>query len=198
MGLVTCDIAVSLDGFVAGPNQSLQRPLGEGVEDRLHTWMLERPEENAAEIQAITAAGAFVMGRNMFGPIRGAWDESWKGWWGANPPYHGPVFVLTHHAREPLPMDGGTTFMFVTDGIDAALDRARTAAGESDVAICGGAQTINQYLAADAIDELRVHLVPLTVGAGERLFDGIGSKSFEQVSARQTELVTHLSYKKRR
>ncbi|MGO4384030.1 dihydrofolate reductase family protein [Specibacter sp. RAF43] len=198
MGLVTCDIAVSLDGFVAGPHQSAELPMGEGVDGRLHSWMVEQREENASELEAITAAGAFIMGRNMFGPIRGAWEGSWKGWWGPNPPYHGPVFVLTHHAREPLAMDGGTTFTFVTDGIDAALDRARAAAGTGAVSICGGAQTINQYLVVDAIDELRVHLAPVILGAGERLFDGVGPKSFEQAGARQTGLVTHLNYRARR
>ena len=148
MGKVTCDMSMSLDGFVAGPHQSLANPLGEGAEDRLHRWMFEEAEANAAELQAITAAGAFIMGRNMFGPGRDDWDLEWKGWWGDEPPYHGPVFVLTHHPRPALPMRGGTTFSFVTDGIESALAQARRAAGEGDIAIAGGAHTVNQYLAA--------------------------------------------------
>jgi dihydrofolate reductase len=115
---VTSDMAMSVDGLVAGPNQSLDNPFGEGVEGRLHQWMFDEPDANAPEIEAMTAAGAFIMGRNMFGPGRGDWDEDWKGWWGDEPPYHSPVFVLTHHAREALTMKGGTTFTFVTDGIE--------------------------------------------------------------------------------
>ena len=122
---VTCGISMSVDGFVAGPNQSLENPFGEGVGERLHRWMFEEPEANAAAIDALTSQGAYVMGRNMFGPGRGAWDEEWKGWWGEEPPYHAPVFVLTHHEREPLEMRGGTTFTFVTDGITSALAQAR-------------------------------------------------------------------------
>ena len=157
--------------------------------------MFERPAGNEAEIAAITAAGAFIMGRNMFSPGRGEWDLDWTGWWGEDPPYHAPVFVLTHHAREPLTMKGGTTFIFVTDGIRSALDQARAAAGDADVAVAGGATTINQYLAARLIDELRLHIVPLVLGSGERLFDGVAELELEQVSARQTELVTHLTYR---
>jgi dihydrofolate reductase len=194
MSRVTCGIAMSVDGFVAGPNQSPDNPFGEGVGDRLHQWMFEEPDANAAEIQALNAAGAFIMGRNMFTPGRGAWDLSWRGWWGEEPPYHAPVFVLTNHPREPLPMQGGTTFHFVTDGIHAALERAREAAGDQDVAIAGGAATINQYLAAGLIDELRLHIAPLTLGAGERLFAGVGNLTLEPVEVRTTKLVTHLEY----
>lgn len=128
MTTVTCDIGVSTDGYAAGPNQSLENPLGEGG-DRLHRWMFERPAENAAEIAAIVEAGAYIMGRNMFDPGRGEWDMEWKGWWGDDPPYHAPVFVLTHHPRAPLTMEGGTTFFFVTDGIHSAMEQARAAAG---------------------------------------------------------------------
>ena len=193
---VTCDIAMSVDGFVAGPNQSLDNPLGEGAEDRLHQWMFDEPDANAPEIEAITAAGAFIMGRNMFGPPGGgAWDEEWHGWWGEEPPYHGPVFVLTHHAREPLTMKGGTTFNFVTDGIESALAQARAAAGDADVAIAGGAATVNQYLAAGLLDELRLHVAPVLLGAGERLFEGVGDVSLEPLQVRHTGLVTHLSYR---
>jgi len=194
MSQVTCDIAVSIDGFAAGPNQSLENPIGEGVE-KLHRWMFEAAEENAAELEAITAAGAYVMGRNMFGPGRGEWDEAWRGWWGDDPPYHAPVFVLTHHARAPLEMQGGTTFTFVTDGIESALAQASAAAGDRDVAIAGGASTVNQYLAAGAIDELRLHVVPLILGAGERLFDGVSRIDLEPLDVRRTDLVTHLRYR---
>ena len=195
MTKVTCDMAVSVDGFAAGPNQTADKPFGDGPVDRLHQWMFEQREANAAELDAILAARAFVMGRNMFGPGRGAWDESWTGWWGDEPPYHGPVFVLTHHAREPVAMQGGTTFTFVTDGIESALAQAREAAGSGDVSIAGGASTVNQYLAAGAIDELRLHVVPMVLGVGERLFDGVGALDLERVAVRATDLVTHLTYR---
>jgi dihydrofolate reductase len=195
MTKVTCDMSVSVDGFAAGPNQTADKPLGDGPVDRLHRWMFEQPEANAAERDAILASKAFIMGRNMFGPGRGAWDESWKGWWGDEPPYHGPVFVLTHHPREPVEMQGATTFTFVTDGIESALGQAREAAGSADVAIAGGASTVNQYLAAGAIDELRLHVAPVVLGVGERLFDGVGPLSLERVGVNATDLVTHLTYR---
>jgi dihydrofolate reductase len=135
------------------------------------------------------------MGRNMFGPIRGEWDLDWKGWWGEEPPYHAPVFVLTHHPRKPLVMQAGTTFTFVTDGIESALKQVRTAAGDRDVAIAGGAATINEYLGAGHIDELRLHIAPVTVGAGERLFDGVPGQSLELVAARPASRVTHVTYR---
>jgi dihydrofolate reductase len=192
---VTCDMSMSVDGFVAGPNQSLEEPLGERVGGRLHRWMFEEPEANAAAIEAITAAGAYIMGRNMFGPGRGTWDQEWRGWWGEEPPYHAPVFVLTHHPREPLAMQGGTTFTFVTDGIDSALAQAREAAGDADTAIAGGAETVNEYLAAGLIDELRLHVVPVVLGAGERLFDSVGELALEPLDVGGTGLVTHLRYR---
>jgi dihydrofolate reductase len=192
---VVCDISISADGFAAGQGQTADKPFGDGPVDRLHAWMFDTPDENKAETDRIVAAGAFVMGRNMFGPIRGEWDLDWTGWWGENPPYHAPVFVLTHHWRAPLTMEGGTTFTFVTDGIEAALDQARTAAGDRDVAIAGGAATINQYLAADLIDELRTHIAPVTIGAGERLFDGVPPLHLEQVNVRAASLVTHIDYR---
>jgi dihydrofolate reductase len=195
MAKVTCDMAMSVDGFVAGPNQTMDKPFGDGVEDRLHRWMFEQPDANAAEIEAITAASAYVMGRNMFGPGRGEWDLDWKGWWGDDPPYHAPVFVLTHHPREPLTMHGGTTFTFVTDGPESALAQAREAAGDGDVAIAGGAATINQYLAAGAIDVLRLHVAPVLLGAGERLLDAVGDFDLEPLGVTSNELVTHLSYR---
>ena len=194
MPVVTCDVTVSVDGFVAGPDQSREIPLGVGGE-RLHRWMIEQPDEHPAELAAITEAGAFIMGRNMFGPIRGPWDEPWNGWWGDNPPYHAPVFVLTNHPREPVQMEGGTTFFFVTDGIEAALERAQSAAGEATVAIAGGASTINQYLAAGLIDELRLHISPMVLGAGERLFDGNAGLNLTPLSSRSTSLVTHVIYR---
>ena len=195
MTKVTCDMAMSVDGFVAGPNQTIDKPFGDGVDDGLHRWMFEQPEANAAEIEAITAASAYVMGRNMFGPGRGDWDVDWKGWWGDDPPYHAPVFVLTHHPREPLTMQGGTTFTFVTDGRESALAQAREAAGDGDVAIAGGAATINQYLAAGAIDVLRLHVVPVLLGAGERLLDGAGNFDLEPLGVTSNDLVTHLGYR---
>ena len=194
MGRVTCDMAMSVDGFVAGPNQRPDAPLGDGVGNSLHAWMFDEPEANAAELAAITDAGAFIMGRNMFGPGRGDWDLDWTGWWGAEPPYHAPVFVLTHHERAPLEMAGGTTFHFVTGGITEAMARARAAAGERNVAIAGGAATVNQFLAAGLVDELRLHVAPVLLGRGERLFEGVGRTDLTQVDVRHTGLVTHVRY----
>ncbi len=195
MPRVTCDIAVSVDGFAAGTGQTFENPFGTIEHNRLHDWMFETPDENRAEIEGILAAGAFIMGRNMFGPGRGEWDLDWKGWWGDEPPYHGPVFVLTHYGRDDLVMEGGTTFHFVTDGLFAALDRARKTAGDRDVAVAGGASTVNQYLAAGLIDELRVHVTPTIIGRGERLFEGVPPMAFEQVSSRGATGVTHVVYR---
>ncbi|MEV4620698.1 dihydrofolate reductase family protein [Asanoa sp. NPDC049573] len=199
MGKVICDITMSIDGYSAGLDQTEERPFGDdggdGTGDKLHAWMFDTPEENRAEVDQFAAARAFIMGRNMFGPVRGAWDRQWNGWWGPNPPFHAPVFVLTHHARDPQPMDGGTTYSFVTDGVGPALAQARTAAVDGDVLIAGGATTINQYLAAGLVDELRLHVVPLTLGAGTRLFDGVPALKLEQVGSRAASLVTHLTYR---
>jgi dihydrofolate reductase len=201
MGKVTCGISISVDGYSAGHDQTEERPFGDdggdGWGNKLHAWFVETPEESRAEIDQMTAAGAFIMGRNMFGPVRGDWNRKWNGWWGDDPPYHAPVFVLTHHPRDPQPMDGGTTFHFVTDGIESALRRAREAAGDADVAIMGGATTINQYLAAGLIDELRLHISPFTLGAGTRLFDGVPPLDLEQVGSRAASLVTHVTYRVR-
>jgi dihydrofolate reductase len=198
-GRVTSGLTISVDGYSAGLNQTEQRPFGDdggdGWGDKLHAWFTDTAEENRAEIDQMIAAKAFIMGRNMFGPVRGEWDRPWNGWWGDDPPYHAPVFVLTHHARDPQPMDGGTTYHFVTDGIESALARARAAAGDGDVAIMGGATTINQYLAAGLIDELRLHIVPLTLGAGTRLFEGVPPLELQQVRSRATTLVTHVTYR---
>jgi dihydrofolate reductase len=199
MGKVICDITISIDGYSAGLDQTEERPFGDdggdGTGDKLHAWMFDTPEESLAERDQFAAANAFIMGRNMFGPVRGEWDRQWNGWWGDNPPFHAPVFVLTHYAREPQPMEGGTTYHFVTDGIESALAQARAAAGDGDVVIGGGATTINQYLAAGLIDELRLHIVPLMLGAGTRLFDGVPPLQLEQVKSRAATLVTHVTYR---
>jgi len=194
MSKVTCDIGISVDGFAAGPNQSLQDPLGEGGEE-LHRWMFEQPDENADAIAGILGSGAYIMGRNMFASGRGEWDLNWHGWWGEEPPYHAPVFVLTHYPRQPLTMKGGTVITFVTDGIDSAMAQARDAAGDNNVAIAGGAATVQQFLAAGLLDELRLHIAPLILGAGERLFDGVGDVKLEQLEVTGSELVTHVSYR---
>ncbi|HET7722269.1 MAG TPA: dihydrofolate reductase family protein [Acidimicrobiales bacterium] len=184
------NMAISLDGYAAGPDQSLDHPLGVGGA-RLHEWvfatragrrMLGEDDEGGVEgvdeelfVRGNENIGATIMGRNMFGPIRGDWgDEEWKGWWGDVPPYHHPVFVLTHYPRPPVPMEGGTTFHFVVDGIRAALDLATEAAGGQDVRLGGGAATVRQYLRAGLVDELHVAIVPILLGAGERLFDDLG------------------------
>lgn len=199
MASVVCDISVSVDGYSAGPNRSEERPFGDdggdGWGSALHAWMFEAPEENRAEVARMATAGAVVMGRNMFGPVRGEWDRRWNGWWGDDPPFHAPVFVLTHYPRDPQPMEGGTTYHFVTDGIEPALAQARAAAGDGDVAILGGATTVNQYLTARLIDELRLHVVPITLGAGTRLFDGVPPTNLEQVTSRAATSVTHLTYR---
>lgn len=198
MSLVVCDISVSMDGYAAGPGQTRELPFGTIAHDHLHDWMFERRDENEAEVAAILDSGAFIMGRKMFGPDRGEWDLGWKGWWGDDPPYHAPVFVLAHRERDDVPMEGGTTFHFVTDGIHAALDRARAAAGDRAVSVMGGTATINQFLTAGLIDELRVHVTPTIIGAGERLFDGVPPQAFTQVSSRGTSLVTHIVYRPER
>lgn len=194
MSKVTCDIGMSVDGFVAGPDQSLQDPLGKGAEE-LHRWMFERPEENADAIAGILEAGAYIMGRNMFASGRGEWDLNWRCWWGEEPPYQAPVFVLTHYPRPPLTMQGGTVFNFVTDGIHSAMTQARDAAGDKDVAIAGGAATVQQFLAAGLLDELRLHIAPVVLGAGERLFERVGDVKLEQLDVSGSELVTHVRYR---
>jgi dihydrofolate reductase len=199
MGIVTCDLSISLDGCSAGPNQSLEHPFGDGVEagESLHSWMFDHADEHRAELAAITTAGAFIMGRNMFGPGRGVWDLDWVGWWGPEPPFHAPVYVLTHVEHDPLEMAGGTTFHFVTGGLEEALKLARHAAGNSNVAIAGGATTINQYLSAGVIDELRLHVVPVVIDVDYvRLFDGSGPARWSSTSARWTPEVTHRVYRR--
>ncbi len=188
MGKVRISFTVSLDGYGAGPEQSLENPLGRGGEE-LHDWFVvtrtfksyhgkeggSRGVDDEVAAKGVANLGAWIMGRNMFGPPSGGdWgDETWKGWWGDNPPYHGPVFVLTHHPRGPLEMEGGTTFHFVTDGIEAALERARAAAGDGDVLVAGGVATIRQYLQARLLDELHLAISPILLGSGESLFEGL-------------------------
>jgi dihydrofolate reductase len=195
MTKIVCDISISADGFSAGNNQTEEHPFGDADESILHAWMFDTPEENRAELDAITDAKAFVMGRNMFGPIRGEWSGDWKGWWGPEPPFHAPVFVLTHYQRDPMVMDGGTTFHFVADGIEAALEQASAEPGEANVAVAGGASTINQYLAAGLLDELRLHITPFTLGAGTRIFDGVPPLRLDQISSRAATQVTHVTYR---
>ena len=208
MSSVICQISVSLDGFAAGPNQSLDNPLGEGGE-RLHEWAFpteawlaqhgreggERSADSQVAEEVMQGIGAFVMGRKMFGGGDGPWDTSWTGWWGADPPYHAPVYVLTHHEREPLEMEGGTTFHFVTDGIESALEQARAAAGDRNVSIAGGASTVNQYLAAGLLDELYLHIAPVVPGAGERLLKDVGDLKLEPITVVPSPAATHVKYR---
>jgi dihydrofolate reductase len=210
MSKVRAHISISLDGYVAGPNQSRDNPLGEGGE-QLHEWVvalkawrephgMEGGEENISSriVEEERAnVGAEIMGRGMFGPPSGGpWgDNPWNGWWGDDPPFHKPVFVLTHHEREPLTLKD-TTFTFVTDGIEGALAQARKAARDKDVFIGGGASIINQYLAAGVVDEVELHLVPIILGGGERLFEGVGPHlKLEQLWAVDAPGVAHLKYR---
>jgi dihydrofolate reductase len=210
MSKLRFEIAISTDGYVAGPNQSEQHPLGEGGE-QLHEWVLKlqawrkshgrdggevNPSNEIVE-EAMQNVGAVVMGRNMFGGGPGPWGEQpWDGWWGEDPPFHVPVFVLTHHEREPLEMQGETTFHFVTDGIESALAQARAAAAGKDVRLGGGASAAQQYLAAGLIDELQLNIVPTLLGGGERLFEQVGAElALEQTRVVHTPEVTHIRYR---
>jgi dihydrofolate reductase len=212
MSQLRCHISISADGFVAGPNQSEENPLGEGGEG-LHDWAVslaawrESHAKDGGEVnpstpimeQTLENIGAGVMGRNMFGPVSGGdWgDGHWKGWWGDVPPYHNDVFILTHHAREAVEMEGGTTYHFVTDGIERALERAKEAADGQDVRLWGGARVVQQYLAAGLLDVLELHVVPVLLGDGARLFDNLGGAGvkLEQVRAVEAPGVTHLKYR---
>jgi dihydrofolate reductase len=204
------DISMSLDGFIAGPNQSEEHPLGEGGM-QLHEWAFElaawrKPHgQDGGEVNASTKVveeslenlGAAVMGRNMFGGA-GSWgDDPWDGWWGDDPPFHMPVFIVTHHAREPVTKEGGTTFTFVTDGIESALEQAREAADGKDVGLSGGANVAQQYFKAGLIDEMQIHLVPVFLGDGARLFDNLDGAEVGLEVARVVEApgVTHLTYR---
>jgi dihydrofolate reductase len=207
-------ITMSLDGYVAGPDQSKENPLGVGGE-QLHDWIVplkafrETHGREGGEVNASTPivegmfenVGASVMGRNMFGGGPGPWGEDpWTGWWGENPPYHHPVFVLTHHARDPVEMQGGTTFHFVTDGIESALEQATEAAGAKDIALMGGASAAQQYLAARLVDEMLISIVPVMLGDGARLFDNLNGAdlALEQVSSVEAPGVTHIRYRRAR
>jgi dihydrofolate reductase len=208
MSSVSCQISISLDGFAAGPNQSLKDPIGVGGM-RLHQWVFDTAswreqhgEEGGARTadsdvvrDLVTNVGAYIMGRKMFGGGPGPWNESWTGWWGDNPPYHVPVFVLTHQPRKPLPMEGGTTFTFVTDGIESALRQARSAAGDRDIQIAGGAHAVQQYLRAGLLDELYLHVVPVVLGAGERLLENVGDPALKPVEVIASAAVTHIRYR---
>jgi dihydrofolate reductase len=210
VGTVRFQLSVSLDGYASGPDQSEENPLGVGGMG-LHGWVLEleawrkQNGQEGGEINASTPVieeaqsnvGATVMGRNMFGGGLGPWSEDppWNGWWGDDPPFHTPVFVLTHHPRAPLEMEGGTTFTFVTDGIESALEQAREAAKGQDVLLGGGANTVQQYLAAGMVDEFELHIVPILLGAGERLLENVGTLNLEQVRAIEAPGVTHIKYR---
>ncbi|WP_346536770.1 dihydrofolate reductase family protein [Micromonospora sp. DPT] len=211
MTTVNCQISMSLDGYVAGPDQSRQDPLGRGGL-RLHEWFFgldawrerhglaggERGVDAELVDEMTRDVGAYVMGRRMFGGGDGPWDLDWTGWWGEDPPFRTPVFVLTHHPRETLVMRGGTEFRFVTGGLVAALRQAREAAGDRVVSVAGGASTVNQCLAAGLLDTLQLHVVPIVLGAGERLFEGVGDPRLEQVSVVAGPTVTHVTYRVRR
>src|SRR3954452_7360740 len=210
MAELRLDISMSLDGFVAGPNQTLEQPLGEGGED-LHQWAFavaswremhglpggETGVDDEVAQEGLRNAGATVMGRRMFSGGEGRWedDPNADAWWGDEPPFHHPVFVLTHHERAPLVKDGGTTFTFVTDGIESALGQARAAAGERDVAVAGGAEVAPQYLRAGVVDEMPVHLAPGLLGSGASLFGDLGTDlRLKLKSVLEAPLATHLSY----
>jgi dihydrofolate reductase len=202
---------MSLDGFVAGPQQSVDSPLGIGGE-RLHEWIFDVAawraqhgmpggvvnESTPVLEEELANVGATIMGRNMFGGHPGPWSptDPWQGWWGPNPPFHHPVFVLTHHARDPLTLEGGTTFTFVTGGIEQALEQARRAAGGKDVALAGGARAAREYLAAGLVDDMEIHLVPVLLGGGERMLEGIGDDlhGLRQVRVVAAPGVTHLKF----
>jgi dihydrofolate reductase len=210
MSKLRLSITMSLDGYVAGPDQSEENPLGVGGME-LHQWFFplkafrEMHGEEGGEVNASSGVvdqrraniGATIMGRNMFGPVRGAWpDDSWRGWWGENPPYHHPVFVLTHHPRPPLEMEGGTTFYFVSDGIESALAQAEEKARGQDVWLAGGASVVNQYLAAHLVNEIDISIAPVILGAGVRLFDGVerGALKLKQIRSVDAPDVTHIKY----
>jgi dihydrofolate reductase len=189
-------MSISLDGFVAGPDQSQDAPLGLGGQ-RVHTWHMGEPQNEVdARVRdgLLADRGAYVMGRNMFGPVRGKWDRDWRGWWGEEPPYHAPVFVLTHHEHEPIEMAGGTTFHFVTGGFEEALARAREV-GDGDVDVAGGASAVRQAFASGELDELRLDIAPVLLGRGERIFDPDATPELELLESEHSPLTTHVRYR---
>ena len=205
--VIVSGFSLSVDGYGAGPEQSLEDPLGKRGEE-LHTWIVETAMfhemvgkdggsqgiDNDYATRSMDGFGAFILGRNMFGPVRGDWpDDSWKGWWGDNPPYHAPTFVLTHYPRDPIEMEGGTVFHFVTDGIKVALEQARSAAGEKNVKIGGGVSTVRQYLQAGLIDEMHLAISPVVFGQGEAMFAGLDlpALGFRVIEHAATDAATH-------
>lgn len=206
--VIVSGFSLSVDGYAAGPNQSLEDPLGKRGEE-LHRWMVgtamfhemlgkdggSASIDNDYAARSMEGFGAFILGRNMFGPIRGDWpDEEWKGWWGDNPPYHRPTFVLTHYPRDPIELDGGTVFHFVTDGIEAAFERAKSAAGDKNVKIGGGVSTVRQYLQAGLVDEMHLAISPVVFGQGEALFSGLDlpALGFSVIEHAATDAATHI------
>jgi dihydrofolate reductase len=197
MSFVTSHMSISLDGFVAGPDQSQENPLGiDGI--AVHRWHLndlKHPVDEDFTRRLLGARGAYIMGRNMFGPVRGEWGESdWRGWWGPEPPYHAPVFVVTHHAHDPIEMEGGTVFCFVDD-FDSALAAAADVAGDQPIDVAGGASTVRQALRAGCLSELVLDIVPVILGGGERLFDDVTNLAAEPVEVATSPLATHVVYK---
>ncbi|MGV8996883.1 MAG: dihydrofolate reductase family protein [Parvibaculaceae bacterium] len=206
--VIVSGFSLSIDGFGAGPDQTLEDPLGKRGRE-LHTWMFgtrmfkqmigaeggSEGVDNDYAVRSMSGFGAFIMGRNMFGPIRGTWpDDAWKGWWDENPPYHAPTFILTHHPRAPLVMEGGTTFHFVTDGIESALKKAKAAAGDKNIKIAGGVSTIRQYLQSGLIDEMHFAISPVLLGRGEAMFAGIDlpALGFSVIERAVTDAATHI------
>jgi dihydrofolate reductase len=206
--VIVSGFTLSVDGYGAGPDQTLEDPLGKRGEE-LHAWMVgtamfhemlgkdggSQGIDNDYASRSMEGFGAFILGRNMFGPIRGHWpDNEWKGWWGDNPPYHAPTFVLTHYPRDPVEMEGGTVFHFVTDGIEAALERARSAAGDKNVKIGGGVSTVRQYLQAGLVDEVHFAISPVVLGGGEAMFEGLDlpALGFRVIEHAATEAATHI------
>jgi dihydrofolate reductase len=197
---ITAHLSISLDGFVAGPEQSEQNPIGIGGME-LHRWHIGEPGNDADRRMSdrlMAPRGAYVMGRNMFGPVRGDWDGSdWRGWWGDEPPYHAPVFVLTHYRREPIPMAGGTTFYFVDD-FDSAVEQAVAAGGDQTVTIAGGASAVRQGLQRGIVDEIMLNHIPIVLGGGERLFDDVPPQRAKPIEVAASPLATHVVYRIRR
>jgi dihydrofolate reductase len=197
MATVISHMSMSLDGFVAGPDQSEEQPLGRGGL-ALHRWHFDPvdPVDLPWQEQLLERGDAYIMGRNMFGPIRGPWQGDWRGWWGDEPPYHAPVFVLTHHAHEPIEMAGGTTFYFVTDGFDSALRQASEVVGDDGVVdVAGGASTVRQALASGALDELVVDIAPVVLGRGESMFTDLTDVDLTQIEVAQSPHTTHIRYR---